>query len=149
MRRFVLILTSVFLFSACQEQSENSTAKEAAPVTEPTGILASVAVDEFEMRLREDDIKMLVDVRTQEERERDGIIMMEGVEAQHWDFSGEDIQERIEAIDPDVHIYVYCASGGRSTRVGRMLIEKGTREVYNLNGGITAWKGAGKETTSP
>lgn len=148
MRLLPLFAAVFLLFPSCQEASESSSARE-APAPKPSGILASVAAAEFATRLQEDDIKMLVDVRTQEERERDGIIMLEGVEAQHWAFSGEDIQDRIEAIDPEIHLYVYCASGGRSARVGRMLIEKGSREVYNLNGGIGAWKAAGKETTAP
>lgn len=149
MRILLLIALSFLVLPACQDQSDSTSPKEAAPAPQPTGIMSSIAVEEFEMRLREDDIKMLVDVRTDAERERDGMIIMDGVEAQHWDFSGADFQERVDAIDPEVHIYVYCASGGRSTRAGRMLIEKGTREVYNLNGGITAWKAAGKAIVTP
>lgn len=36
---------------------------------------------------------------------------------------------------------VYCAIGGRSEMAARFLIGQGFREVYNLRGGIKAWRG--------
>jgi len=36
-----------------------------------------------------------------------------------------------------------CAVGGRSYIAGKVLISRGYREVYNLDGGIEAWRRAG------
>lgn len=144
-----------FLFTACEEPSSSSSSvpeqeslSETATATDG-GILASVSVEEFSRRMRDDDVTLVVDVRTPPERDRDGIIAPEGLEVAHWDFSGPNFQEQLRSIDPDQHVYIYCASGGRSARAGRMLTENGVKEVYNLLGGITAWKAAGKETQTP
>ena len=40
-------------------------------------------------------------------------------------------------------IILVCAVGGRSYAAGRMLTQFGYEEVYNLSGGISAWKKAG------
>lgn len=149
------LILLLFLFTSCEEKASSS-ASDSAPealtetATAPEGgILASVSVEEFSRRMMDDDVTLVVDVRTPPERERDGIIAPEGIEVAHWDFSGPNFQEQLKSIGPDQHVYVYCASGGRSARAGRMLTEHGVKEVYNLLGGITAWKAAGKETQSP
>lgn len=144
-----------FLSSGCEEKtSSSSSGSEQESLTETAtapdgGILASVSVEEFSRRMIDDDVTLVVDVRTSPERERDGIIAPEGIEVAHWDFSGPSFQEQLKSVGPDQHVYVYCASGGRSARAGRMLTESGVKEVYNLLGGITAWKAAGKETQTP
>jgi rhodanese-related sulfurtransferase len=40
-------------------------------------------------------------------------------------------------------VLLICAIGGRSYAVGKFLNQAGYPEVYNLKGGITAWKQAG------
>ncbi len=44
-------------------------------------------------------------------------------------------------LDPEKPIIVHCASGRRSLVAAQMLIGLGYREVYNLEGGIQAYKG--------
>ncbi|MDX6770779.1 MAG: rhodanese-like domain-containing protein [Elusimicrobiota bacterium] len=46
--------------------------------------------------------------------------------------------------DKDKPILVYCAMGGRSARASQLLIEKGWKTVYNMEGGITGWKAEGR-----
>ena len=43
----------------------------------------------------------------------------------------------------DKAIMLVCAVGGRSYAAGMMLAKNGYKEVYNLSGGISAWKRAG------
>ena len=50
-----------------------------------------------------------------------------------------DLGERLQEIDPDKPIIVYCAIGGRSRMAAQMMAGKGFREIYNLSGGIKAW----------
>ena len=40
-------------------------------------------------------------------------------------------------------LLLICAVGGRSYAVGQYFSGKGFREIYNLAGGISAWKAAG------
>lgn len=40
-------------------------------------------------------------------------------------------------------IFIYCASGNRSTVASRILIEKGFTNIYNLRPGISGWYRAG------
>ncbi|MFA7383573.1 MAG: rhodanese-like domain-containing protein [Desulfurivibrionaceae bacterium] len=40
-------------------------------------------------------------------------------------------------------LLLICAVGGRSYAVGQYFSKKGYGEIYNLNGGISAWKAAG------
>lgn len=50
----------------------------------------------------------------------------------------------IEPLDPSKRVILHCASGGRSALAARTLQEMGYRKVAHLDGGITAWKAAGK-----
>jgi rhodanese-related sulfurtransferase len=43
----------------------------------------------------------------------------------------------------DRPILLVCAVGGRSYAAGQLLVRNGFREVYNLRGGIVAWKHSG------
>ncbi|MGD8959963.1 MAG: rhodanese-like domain-containing protein [Desulfobacteraceae bacterium] len=44
-------------------------------------------------------------------------------------------------LDPQKPVAVYCAIGGRSRVAAQLLAGRGFREVFNLKGGIKAWKG--------
>ena len=41
----------------------------------------------------------------------------------------------------DETIYVYCRSGKRSVKASEMLINDQFKYIYNMEGGILAWKG--------
>ena len=49
-----------------------------------------------------------------------------------------------EEFDPERRIILQCASGGRSALAACALQDLGFKNVANLDGGITAWKEAGK-----
>jgi rhodanese-related sulfurtransferase len=49
-----------------------------------------------------------------------------------------------EPFDRSRRIILHCASGGRSALGARTLQEMGYGDVAHLDGGITAWKEAGK-----
>lgn len=53
-------------------------------------------------------------------------------------------EERIKSLDKSKPVYTYCLSGGRSSAAAARLREEGFKEVYNLQGGIKAWKEASK-----
>jgi rhodanese-related sulfurtransferase len=47
-------------------------------------------------------------------------------------------------LDPAARVIVHCASGGRSALAAAALAEMGYERVAHLDGGITAWREAGK-----
>ena len=55
----------------------------------------------------------------------------------------EEFIERVQSLDKEQTVYIYCLSGGRSTAAAKWLRENGFREVIELKGGINAWKQAG------
>ena len=52
--------------------------------------------------------------------------------------------EEVKKLDKDRPVLVYCARGGRSAKVADALHSQGF-EVYDLIGGIYAWKAAAKD----
>lgn len=50
-----------------------------------------------------------------------------------------DLGDRLDEIEPDRTIVVYCAIGGRSRMAAQMLSGKGFSDIYNLSGGFKAW----------
>jgi rhodanese-related sulfurtransferase/rubrerythrin len=51
------------------------------------------------------------------------------------------LSERLSEIDAEKPTLVHCAVGGRSRIAAQFLAAKGFKEVFNLSGGIKAWKG--------
>ncbi|MCA1553727.1 MAG: hypothetical protein LC737_05050 [Chloroflexi bacterium] len=49
------------------------------------------------------------------------------------------IPERINELDPDAELVVYCHHGARSWNVAAYLMQHGFTNVKNLTGGIDAW----------
>jgi len=53
-----------------------------------------------------------------------------------------DFERKVLMMQKDKPVYVYCRSGGRSGKAAEFMIENGFTKVYNLTGGIGAWKEA-------
>ena len=52
----------------------------------------------------------------------------------------DDFSQQVLKLDSAKAIYVYCASGGRSSEAAELLSKSGYKKVTNLKRGITAWK---------
>jgi len=80
----------------------------------------------------------LLDVRTPQETSMGyikGAIFM--------NINDNDFTQKIATLDKSKPIFVYCRSGRRSRNALAILVTKGFSEVYNLDGGITAWQSDG------
>lgn len=55
---------------------------------------------------------------------------------------------RVEDIEKDAFIVVYCSIGYRSEKIGEKLKEAGYTKVFNLYGGIFNWVNTGNEVES-
>jgi rhodanese-related sulfurtransferase len=121
-------------------------AKTAADlVKEAKQRVTNLSVDDVAAELDGGDV-VLVDVREPEEREQHGSIagavpaprgMLE-----FWADPSSPYHR--PEFDPNRRIIVHCASGGRSALAADMLQQLGYGSVAHLDGGLTAWKSAGK-----
>jgi sulfur-carrier protein adenylyltransferase/sulfurtransferase len=50
-----------------------------------------------------------------------------------------ELPRRLDELDPEAELVVYCKSGSRSARAVSILREKGFKQARNLTGGILAW----------
>ncbi len=55
----------------------------------------------------------------------------------------EELQQRLGELKPNDEILVYCRTGIRSSKAMKILADNGFSWVYNMLGGIEAWKKAG------
>jgi rhodanese-related sulfurtransferase len=78
---------------------------------------------------------MLVDVRGQDE-------LLEGYIAGSVLMPVWDIVKGVQRPPHNKPILIICAVGGRSLALGKLMSKNGWDEVYNLKGGIEAWKEA-------
>jgi rhodanese-related sulfurtransferase len=104
-----------------------------------SSIAQSVDVNTFENGMARKEAQIL-DVRTPEEFNQGHLS-----NAMHanWNEKDEFIR-RIEALDKDEPVYIYCLSGRRSAEAANLMREKGFSHVTELQGGINAWKQGGK-----
>ena len=59
------------------------------------------------------------------------------------DYYKDDFEKRSMELSKEKAIYVYCKAGSRSSSASKILADQGHTQVYNLLGGINAWKSSG------
>jgi len=99
---------------------------------------SNVNVDEFQTLIAQPDMQLL-DVRTQEEYDDGHIAGSKLVDVNNKAF----VENAMAVLDKQHPVAVYCRSGRRSARAASLLAEQGFT-VTNLNGGVMAWRDAGK-----
>ncbi|MDF1672769.1 MAG: rhodanese-like domain-containing protein [Vicingaceae bacterium] len=127
MKKISLILTILFIVSTVK--SVGQTTEEQ---TKTTGVF-NINVTQFK-KLVDSKKGLVLDVRTPEEW-ADGTI----ANAQKINYYDNNFAEKIEYLDKNTPVLIYCKKGGRSSSAAEILKEKGFKKVFNLMGGITAW----------
>ena len=94
--------------------------------------MTQISVKELDQLLKKGDVFVL-DVRERMELNNGTI------NSSYW-IPMNDVLERLDEIPKDKKIVVYCRSGNRSEGIRLFLVEKGYEDVWNLEGGILAWK---------
>jgi len=102
-----------------------------AACEKPDADVDEIAPAELARRLAEAPLRLL-DVRTDEEW---AIVHLDG--ALHIPIA--ELPQRVDELDPDVPLVVYCKMGGRGARATRVLLEQGFTRVMNLSGGLDRW----------
>ena len=100
----------------------------------------SLSADEFETAISKDSVQIL-DVRTPGEFASGHI---KNTLLANWNDKTEFVR-RISFIDKKKPVYVYCLGGGRSAAAAEKMRNEGFENVYELKGGINAWKAADKK----
>lgn len=121
---FILLTLSI---TSCQGQQ-----KKGVELVPP-------AVFEKEMAA---DKTQVIDVRTPKEFQSGHINGAVNLHIYDKDFT-----ERLEHLDKNKTVYVYCKAGGRSAEAVEAMKSKGFIHVVELDGGMDAWNEAGKPVT--
>jgi|EPASupsiteSAE347_1022098.scaffolds.fasta_scaffold20305_2 rhodanese-related sulfurtransferase len=131
MKRYLHILAAVMLLLAAVACGDKN-----SPDSGQTPVFRSLSPREAKSLIEARKDLVLVDVRSPEEL-REGSIP----NSQLIPF-GELAQGRM-TLPTGKPLLLICAVGGRSYAVGQYFSGKGYGEIYNLDGGISAWKAAG------
>ena len=119
---FATILSSILFFS-CAAQTKTS-----------------LTADEFEKQLTAGDSIQVLDVRTPGEYFSGHI--KNALQAD-WNDQTE-FNRRIAYVNKTKPVYVYCLAGGRSAAAAEKMRKMGYTNLYELKGGINAWKASNK-----
>lgn len=98
----------------------------------------SIPVKAFEDRL-DDAGAQLLDVRTVGEFSSGHL-----TNARNLDWTSGQLEAAVPALDKSKPVLLYCASGRRSDAARQFLVTQGFTDVVDLEGGIGAWRSAGK-----
>lgn len=91
-------------------------------------------VDAFRQKLESTENAIVIDVRTAAEIAEGKI-----TGALEMDFYKDDFQNQILELDKNKSYFMYCRSGNRSGQASKFMTKNGFTQVYNLDGGYSAW----------
>lgn len=95
-------------------------------------VVPEISVKELEVMLRNQSVH-LIDCREPDETDH-------GCLSQAAKIPMQTVPDRLAEIPTDQPIAVICRVGGRSARVAAFLRGQGFEKVYNVTGGMLAWK---------
>jgi rhodanese-related sulfurtransferase len=102
--------------------------------------IQNISVNDLENRKKEDETIILIDCREQAEWDESHVEGFTLIPLSCFEQSLEVLKDKSK----DIHIM--CRSGKRSMNACMFLEENGFDSLYNVQGGILAWKDAGLET---
>ena len=92
---------------------------------------------DFHLQYLKTDSSILIDVREPFEFRRNRIRGSVNIPA-----SG-NLDKVADTLNKETPLFIYCTSGFRSSNAAVKLYDKGFRKLYNLEGGIVAWRKEG------
>lgn len=125
MKKAIYLVLIVFAFVSCQAQKKDGVQK--------------VSSEQFSQKINAEK-GQLVDVRTPKEYKEGHIQNAVNINVYDQDF-----EQRINKLDKDKIVYVYCRAGGRSADAVETIKALGFKNIVELDGGTNAWTEAGKE----
>lgn len=136
MRNFIFFALPIAFMSfiGC---SEAQVTDQPNSTIENKTIQSNLSATEFDAKLKSESNPQLIDVRTPQEFEQGHLMHASNI---NWKDSNFGTQ--ISSLDKTKPVYVYCLSGNRSSSAAAKMRSDGFTEVYELSGGITAWRNA-------
>lgn len=130
MKNLAYLISAMFLvlLASCQQKPLN---------------IENISIDQLEAQFSNGE-GVLLDVRTPQEVAQGCI-----PNATVINYYDSDFAQKVSMIQKNQPVYVYCRSGGRSKSAARVLSKQGQAKVYNLSGGFSTWKKAGKPIELP
>jgi len=123
MKKSIFLVTIAFALMSCYAQEKK--VELAAPAA-------------FAQKMEEDN-GPIVDVRTPKEYKSGHIDGAVNLHVYDKDFA-----TRLDSLDVNKTVYVYCKAGGRSAEAVESMKTKGFTHIVELDGGMDAWNEAGK-----
>jgi thioredoxin len=105
---------------------------------QPSKKIESIAPEAFAEKIKATTNVQILDVRTPEEFASEHIDKAVNV---NW--LADDFVTNTADFDKSKPVFVYCKSGGRSSKAAAKLAELGFTNIYELQGGIMKWNAAG------
>ena len=122
--KFLVLSLVTFLFVACNGQTSKN--------------IEVVTATDFSQKILATPNAQIIDVRTLGEFESGHI-----ENAKNIDWLSKDFEKNIATIDKTKPVFLYCKSGGRSSKAANKLAQMGYTKIYDLNGGFLKWESAG------
>lgn len=122
--KFTTVLSILITISviSCKGQEENND-------------VTKLSIDEAKTFLAENPEAVILDVRTPEEFKEghiQGAVLI--------NFFDQDFKEQVAALDKEKSVYIYCRSGNRSEKAGRILSQLGFTEIFDIEDGFVGWE---------
>ena len=130
---FFSLILSVFAFSACQTASTQKAANP--PQSGASTGIKQITVAEAKPAVETKDVQF-IDVRTVGE-------YTGGHAVKAANFPLDLIEKDLTKLDKDKPVYVICQTGSRSQKGSEILQRAGFKNIFNINGGTSAWESAG------
>ena len=134
------IVATVFVGCGDAVSHENKPS-ENTHLTTTTTVASAVHLlpaTDFEAAFKKAPNAVLIDVRTPEEFAAGAL-----PNAINIDYKAADFKDKMGQLDKTKPVFLYCAKGGRSADAATVCKEIGFSEIYDMEGGYTAWSAAG------
>lgn len=110
-----------------------------------SGICQTLLTPEaFQKKLIATPKAQLIDVRTPGEYTQGHLLKSTNI-----NFNDPGFARNIGSLDKTKPVFVYCQVGGRSGKAAKLLIDKGFKEVYDMQGGYSKWSAASLPAAKP
>jgi rhodanese-related sulfurtransferase len=97
-----------------------------------------IDVPTFKKEMSKVASNITLDVRTEAEFQSGHL-----AKAVNINYNSDNFMDVVSKMDKSKNYYVYCAVGGRSARAADLMRANGFQHVFELIGGINAWKASG------
>jgi len=98
----------------------------------------SIKPKEFSQKINSTSQPQILDVRSPKEYSDQHLD-----NAVNINWNGDDFDKKVAELDKSKPVFVYCLSGGRSSKASGKLAELGFKEIYEMDGGIVKWNASG------